>query len=132
MRVQWCFLTVATVGCLGMGAQTAAFAQFPAPELAPPAGIQSENPTPATPAQPDRPPITLGQNENEPYLVVIPTRRAEQLLERVQEYAPLAFASRSRLGRYILVQAFANRRPAERLSRQLRAAGFDARVTYAR
>ncbi|UBF25240.1 SPOR domain-containing protein [Kovacikia minuta CCNUW1] len=86
---------------------------------------------PVTPATSNSQPTVLGQPNNTPYLVVIPTSHL-QLLDKVQQYAPLAFMTRSHLGPYIQAGAFRDRRPAESLSDQLRSQGLDARVVYLR
>jgi cell division protein FtsN len=76
-------------------------------------------------------PIILGQPKETPYVVVIPAANL-QLVEKVQQYAPLAFMTASRLGSYIQAGAFADRPTAESLTYELRKQGLDARVVYLR
>jgi hypothetical protein len=80
---------------------------------------------------PPGPPIILGQPKEKPFVVVIPTSDF-QTLTKVQQYAPLAFMSQSRLGSYIQAGAFADLETAQSLSYELRHRGFDAHVAYLR
>lgn len=85
-----------------------------------------------TPArQPGQAPIVLGQPENLPYVVIVPTSDST-LLVRVRQFAAHAFLTRSRWGFYIQAGAFGDRAAAERLNRQLRDQGFDVRVVFLR
>jgi cell division protein FtsN len=120
-----------TVTVVVVGMSTVAFAQQSVESEA----ISQTN-TPATDAPitdatsaalPDT--ITLGQPCNHPYVVAIP-RPDEALLDRVQTIVGAAFITESRLGFYVQAGASPRRRPAEQVSRQLRRAGFDARVIY--
>lgn len=77
------------------------------------------------------PPIVLGQPQDLPYVVIIPTDDS-RVLAWLQRRIPEAFLSASRLGRYIQAAAFSEREPAEELSQQLRSHGLDARVVYLR
>ncbi|MBF2065882.1 MAG: peptidoglycan-binding protein [Calothrix sp. C42_A2020_038] len=63
------------------------------------------------------------------YVVVIPIF-ANDTLNRVRQVLPQAFAAKSRLGDYVNAGSFSERSEAERLSRQLRDRGFDARVEF--
>jgi hypothetical protein len=73
--------------------------------------------------------ITLGQPCDYPYVVAIPYAN-EGLLDRVQTVVATAFITESRFGPYVNAGASPRRVPAEQVSRQLRRAGFDARVIY--
>jgi hypothetical protein len=99
-------------------------------------GAISQNNVPTTdampsPAMPSPLPetITLGQPCNHPYVVAIPSRN-DDVLDRVQAIVEYAFITESRFGPYVQAGASPRRRPAEQVSRQLRRAGFDARVIY--
>ncbi|MBW4505739.1 MAG: peptidoglycan-binding protein [Scytonematopsis contorta HA4267-MV1] len=74
------------------------------------------------------PPSTNNQSQDS-YVVIIPITNRDTLF-RVRQYIPNAFASESRLGDYVNAGSYRDREEAERLSRQLRQAGFDARVEY--
>ncbi|WP_330220846.1 SPOR domain-containing protein [Calothrix sp. NIES-3974] len=56
--------------------------------------------------------------------------RSHDTLERVRRIIPNAQLAKSRKGDFINAGAFSNRSDAERLTRQLRDRGFDARVEY--
>jgi len=64
-----------------------------------------------------------------PYVVVVPGSDTT-LLSRVRNVVPGAIQDRSRLGSFIRAGSFAQRSRAERLSRELRGSGLDARVAY--
>ncbi|NJL22231.1 MAG: hypothetical protein HC895_17675 [Leptolyngbyaceae cyanobacterium SM1_3_5] len=63
------------------------------------------------------------------YVVVVPGNTTV-LLNRVRRFQPAAALARSGRGSYIRAGAFAQRSIAERVSRQLRDNGLDARVAY--
>jgi peptidoglycan hydrolase-like protein with peptidoglycan-binding domain len=63
------------------------------------------------------------------YVVVVPITNGDTLF-RVRQFIPNAFPSESRLGDYVNAGSYPNQEEAERLSRQLRQAGLDARVEY--
>ncbi|MGA7935978.1 MAG: hypothetical protein WCA35_20665 [Kovacikia sp.] len=84
---------------------------------------------PGNPAMADSPVIMLGQPKETPFVVIIPTSDLE-LLEKVQQHAPLAFMTSSRLGPYIQAAAFADLPAAESLNDELRQQGLDSRVIY--
>lgn len=63
------------------------------------------------------------------YVVVVPGNTTV-LLNRVRRFQPAAFLARSDRGTYVRAGAFAQRSAAERISRQLRDNGLDARVAY--
>lgn len=73
----------------------------------------------------------IGHLPNRNYVVIVPGRKEEVLLE-VRRYVPDAFQSSSRLGAYIHAGAFDNRSAAETLSMQLRACHIRSRVVYFR
>jgi cell division protein FtsN len=87
--------------------------------------VPAESVDPSTYSQP----IILGQPKETPYVVVIPAANL-QMVEKVQQYAPRAFMTASRLGSYIQAGAFGDRPAAESLSYELRRQGLDARVVY--
>lgn len=62
-----------------------------------------------------------------PYVVVVPGNSA---LARVQAIRPGAYTARSDRGTYIFAGSFTQRSEADRVSRQLRDRGLDARVAY--
>lgn len=64
-----------------------------------------------------------------PYVVVVPGNTTV-LLNQVRRFQPAASLARSNRGSYIRAAAFAQRSLAERVSRQLRDNGLDARVAY--
>jgi peptidoglycan hydrolase-like protein with peptidoglycan-binding domain len=68
------------------------------------------------------------QNSNR-YVVVIPLM-GNDTLNRVRQYIPQAFQDKSGRGDFVNAGAFPERSDAERLTRQLRDRGFDARVQY--
>ncbi len=74
-------------------------------------------------------PPSVNNPPQDSYVVIIPITNRDTLF-RVQQYIPNAFASESRLGDYVNAGSYRDREEAERLSRQLRQAGFDARVEY--
>ncbi len=63
------------------------------------------------------------------YVVVIPLT-GNDTLNRVRQYIPQAFQDKSGRGDFVNAGAFPDRSDAERLTRQLRDRGFDARVQY--
>lgn len=91
--------------------------------------VLAQSVSPVTRSSPQIRAIVLGQPEETPYVVVIPGSDFS-LLHQVQQYAPLAFLSNSRLGSYIQAGAYTDRSPAEVLSRALQQQGWDARVVY--
>jgi peptidoglycan hydrolase-like protein with peptidoglycan-binding domain len=74
-----------------------------------------------------QPPVS-GQSNNR-YVVVIPVI-GNDTLNRVRQLLPQAVQATSGRGDYINAGAFPERSDAERLTRQLRDRGFDARVQY--
>jgi peptidoglycan hydrolase-like protein with peptidoglycan-binding domain len=74
-------------------------------------------------------PSTVNNPSQESYVVIIPITNRDTLF-RVRQYIPNAFAAESRLGDYVNAGSYRDREEAERVSRQLRQAGFDARVEY--
>jgi hypothetical protein len=68
-------------------------------------------------------------SRSRPYVVVVPGSDAT-LLSRVRNVVPGAIQDRSRLGSFIRAGSFAQRSRAERLSRELRSSGLNARVAY--
>ncbi|BAZ04241.1 peptidoglycan-binding protein [Calothrix sp. NIES-3974] len=71
----------------------------------------------------------IGNVPKNNYVVAIPIR-ANDTLERVRQFVPQAQLDKSRRGDFVNAGAFSNRSDAERLTRQLRDRGFDARVEY--
>jgi peptidoglycan hydrolase-like protein with peptidoglycan-binding domain len=63
------------------------------------------------------------------YVVVVPIYN-QDTLNIVRQYVRNAFAAQSRLGDYVNAGAFSDRADAEKLSKQLRDRGLDARVDY--
>lgn len=74
--------------------------------------------------------IVIGRLSERPYWVIIPGEDVVTL-SAVRACATDAFISRSRLGDYLQVGAFARRSEAEQLVRAFRRGGFRARVIYA-
>ncbi|MDF5712660.1 MAG: peptidoglycan-binding protein [Rhizonema sp. NSF051] len=76
---------------------------------------------------------TAGNNGNSApnshYVVVVPVSNNDTLY-KVQQFVPAAFLAKSRLGAYVNAGQFREPTEAERLSKQLRARGLDARVNY--
>ncbi|MDF5722183.1 MAG: peptidoglycan-binding protein [Rhizonema sp. PD37] len=66
---------------------------------------------------------------NSHYVVVVPVSNNDTLY-KVQQFVPAAFLAKSRLGAYVNAGQFREPTEAERLSKQLRARGLDARVNY--
>ncbi len=77
---------------------------------------------------PSVPPPVSNQNSNR-YVVVIPVI-GNDTLNRVRQLLPQAFQATSGRGDYVNAGAFSERNDAERLTRQLRDRGFDARVQF--
>jgi peptidoglycan hydrolase-like protein with peptidoglycan-binding domain len=77
------------------------------------------------------PPVTppVADQSNKRYVVVIPVA-GNDTLNRVRQILPQAVQATSGRGDYINAGAFIERSDAERLTRQLRDRGFDARVSY--
>lgn len=69
------------------------------------------------------------ESRTNPYVVVIPGNNLAELYQ-VRQLISGAEINPSRLGAYIRAGAFPRRSQAESLSRDLRRAGFDARVAY--
>ena len=76
---------------------------------------------------------TSGNNGNSApnshYVVVIPVSNNDTL-NQVRQFVPEAFQAKSRLGAYVNAGRFREPTEAERLSKQLRSRGLDARVEY--
>lgn len=75
---------------------------------------------------PVTPPVTSSNNR---YVVVIPVT-GNDTLNRVRQLLPQAVQATSGRGDYVNAGAFSERSDAERLTRQLRDRGFDARVQF--
>jgi len=118
-------------GFLGPETQAKLNAVYQA-KINPPAngGSGSSLPPPTTPAPnnppPVQPPVIVGKL---PYVVVVPITD-NATLTSVRQIVPGAVLSDSRLGKYANAGTFADRAGADSVSRQLRAAGLDARVAY--
>ena len=63
------------------------------------------------------------------YVVVVPVSNNDTLYQ-VRQFVPEAFQAKSRLGAYVNAGRFREPTEAERLSKQLRSRGLDARVEY--
>lgn len=74
-------------------------------------------------------PPPVSEQSNNRYVVVIPVA-GNDTLNRVRQLLPQAFQATSRRGDYVNAGAFLERNDAERLTRQLRDRGFDARVQF--
>ena len=75
--------------------------------------------------------IVLGQLPEQPYRVIVLGGDARSLTS-IRQCVLDAFATESRLGAYIQVGSFDNRRDAENIQRILRRAGYRPRLIYAR
>ena len=74
--------------------------------------------------------IIIGAQPNRRYQVILGGQNSAALAE-IRACIPDAFATRSRIGPYIQVGSFENRRDAETVRRILRKEGYQVRVNYA-